>query len=158
MVSMLHFNSDEELTIFGEHVIERGVFLWRLKIIKIECNNDSVIPDPHIGIVTSDDEYLQKYTYSLNWEQGCQLDAGCHLLWSSLAGIPEKQRYNCLWNGHGDILEMVLDLNKRTLKYKVNGKDFGVAFNSIPTGQYRLALGCMDAKGSEFEILDSHYL
>ena len=41
---------------------------------------------------------------------------------------------------NGDILEMILNLNQYTLRYKINGKDYGVAFEDIEKTKYRAAI------------------
>merc|ERR1712228_1023042 len=40
----------------------------------------------------------------------------------------------------GDVVEMTLDLDRRTLSFAVNEKDYGVAFNEIAEGEYRAAV------------------
>ena len=41
---------------------------------------------------------------------------------------------------NGDIIEMILDLDNYTLKYIVNGKDYGFAYDDIEKCKYRAAL------------------
>ena len=36
-----------------------------------------------------------------------------------------------------DIVEMIIDFDKRTIKYIINGKDYGVAFKELPKRKYR---------------------
>merc|ERR1712039_294224 len=40
----------------------------------------------------------------------------------------------------GDIVEMILDLEQRTLRYKVNDSDNGVAFENIEKTEYKAAI------------------
>ena len=52
----------------------------------------------------------------------------------------------------GDIIEMELDLNNLTIKYIINGKDYGIAFNNIENCNYRAAV-TIDGGGSSITLL-----
>ena len=52
----------------------------------------------------------------------------------------------------GDVIEMILDLYSFTLRYKINDKDLGIAFEDIEDTQYRGA--CSSEKhGVKLEML-----
>ena len=59
------------------------------------------------------------------------------------------------WNHQGDILEMKLDLDNKTLSYKVNDSDFVELFPQIEISSkgYRFALGVNQNAGSKFQFL-----
>jgi len=40
----------------------------------------------------------------------------------------------------GDVLEIKLDQKNHRLEYSVNGKSLGVAFNNLPSQQYKLGI------------------
>ena len=71
--------------------------------------------------------------------------------WSTLysAGKP----YGTKFNAKDDTLSIKLDLNKRTISYAINEKDYGVAFDSIDISSYCLAVGFYNIKGTEIELL-----
>ena len=93
-----------------------------------------------------------KYDARGDWDRvGHQLCAGNNELWDK-SGRPCYYA-NCRWRETGDILEMILDLNEKTLRYILNGKDCGIAFNDIDDGSYRLAVTCWGGTGAEFEFL-----
>ena len=53
----------------------------------------------------------------------------------------------------GDIIEMYLDLKQLTLSYKINGKDYGIAFKDIEQTEYRAAIW-VGGEGSAIKLLD----
>ena len=55
----------------------------------------------------------------------------------------------------GDVVEMILDLEKRTLGHKVNEKDYGVAFENIEDTSYK-AFSFMNWKNDSIELLSHH--
>ena len=57
----------------------------------------------------------------------------------------------------GDIVEMILDLDKFQLKYVVNGEDFGVAFDNIEDTGYRVAVS-MNKTNDEIEFISYQVL
>ena len=54
------------------------------------------------------------------------------------------------WHNEGDILEINLDLNEKTLSAKVNDKDFGVVFKKVSKKRYRFAISVCGGGGFEF--------
>ena len=147
-------------TAFGEMVVSEGVFVWRIQILAL-VHDGSYLEAPFIGIIEDDEGKLEFYRDSDIWGYcGYQLCAGdtgqlfCYMDYKQ--GTPkhiETEDYRCEWKEDGDILEMTLDLNKRTLSFKVNDKDFGVAYSNIKQTSYRLALSMEKFEGSQFEFL-----
>ena len=56
----------------------------------------------------------------------------------------------------GDIIEMILDLNKMELRYMVNEHDYGIAFKDIENTSYRGALSFYDEDHS-IEFIEYKY-
>ena len=59
-----------------------------------------------------------------------------------IAGYGKLSYYYCEYGircNNGDIIEMELNMDERCLKYIINGKDYGVAFD-VPRGNYRAAV------------------
>ena len=48
-----------------------------------------------------------------------------------------ERRYKCK---NGDLIEMIVDMDKLSISYKVNDKDFGVAFEEIDETEYRAGI------------------
>ena len=53
----------------------------------------------------------------------------------------------------GDIVEMILDLNIFTLRYKTNDQDMGIAFKGIEDTEYRVACSSEHSSGVKIEML-----
>ena len=154
--SVITVDSDQLYpTAFGGVIVNKdiqGSFKWRLKILSLIYDGDYGMEAPYIGIIIDDEKNLVKYKDDDNWDDcGYQLCAANGILCCNMSFRTEP--YWCKWCKDGDILEMTLDLNARTLSYKVNDKDFGVAFSNIKQANYRLALSMDKSKGSKFELL-----
>ena len=63
-----------------------------------------------------------------------------------------RREYGDRYCKQGDVIEMILNLNKLQLSYKVNGEDYGIAFNNISDTTYRAAL-CLHYSGDSVELL-----
>ena len=48
---------------------------------------------------------------------------------------------------------MTLNLDKLTISFKINDKDYGVGFSNIVPAPYRLALTVLDCQGACFQLL-----
>ena len=55
----------------------------------------------------------------------------------------------------GDVVEMILDLEKKTLSYKVNEKDYGIACQNIENTSYK-AFVFMNFQADSLELLSYH--
>ena len=149
--SIISITGDD--TAFGTYAISRGVFTWRVIIISsISWMRGSMNGSkPHIGIIEDNDKYISQFRYDSDWDDyGYKLCAGDGSLYS-YSKRQDKTIIDCLWNKEGDILEMMLDLNERTLSFKINNKDFGILFRNIKQCSYRLALSA-GSHCSEFMI------
>ena len=151
----IRFDTDSDCTAFGEHVVESGIFIWRLRVIFMIYNYEMFIAHPYIGIVDCDEADLEDYRSTGSWDRiGYQLCAGNAGLFGHYQDVHETpQSYECKWNQRDDILEMILNLEERTLSFIVNGQDYGIAFSKIKQTKYRLALGVVNSKSSQFVLL-----
>ena len=161
----IKFVSDMRRTAFGTLVVEEGVFRWKLKIISFD-NLREGYGYPYVGVIENDVDLTEYKNYGFWDEVGCQLCAGNSGLYShdsdlydtdddasyhDQVNVIATDNYQCEWKKVGDILEIILDLNERTLRFAVNDKDCGIAFRNIKQTSYRLAL-TMDVV-AEFELL-----
>ena len=147
-------------TAYGSNVIEDGIHKWKIKILSIRYDF-SFAGVPFIGIIKDDEQYLKKYVDRGTWECDGYLFCGGN---GEFCGMndPDDVKYEDLlmglkWKRPNDILEIVLDLNQRTLQFSVNGEDPMIVWGKdgddcIEKGKYRLALtcSCMDA---QFQLL-----
>merc|ERR1712228_498646 len=75
----------------------------------------------------------------------------CVLEPSTNQKIKKETKYGELLR-NGSIVDVILDCNAHTLKYKINGKDYGIAYHHIPSGKYCLAV-TMTQKNDRVQLL-----
>ena len=145
------FSKDTNVTAFGSHVAENGIFKWKIRIISISY--ESVFKAyPYVGIIKDDDSVLKAYTDRASWEyDGYQFCAGTGSFYG-MGDPDEGESFDVKWNKPNDILEIILDLNQRTLEFIINEIESVVAPLIIAKGKYRLAIGVNNAKGAQFEL------
>ena len=131
-------------TAYGDTVVSQGKFVWRLQISSPNDDDTETFESPYIGIIEDKRLLLKKYRDSAKWDMhGYQLLAGGDgSIYTRMTHSKndKTRKYQCVWMEEGDILEMTLDLNHRTLSFKVNDKDFGIGVSDIKQTKYRLAL------------------
>ena len=149
--SMITMHCDQDVTAFGCHVVTKGIFKWRIKMVKFTYDEKIDGSPPYVGIIEDNEEYMEEYKNSCDWDENGYLL--CCKIGRLLCGDILTSDYPCRWNKEGDILEMTLDLNERTLSFKVNDEDYGVAFEDIEEREYRLAFGGYKCDGSQFMLL-----
>eukprot|EP01084_Bolivina_argentea_P227005 383392_1 len=156
--SKIKFETSSDATAFGKTVVTEGIFVWRVQIISIKFGVWQA--PPYVGIVEATEQNLYSFQNSSSFEDaGYQLCGGSNTLCGMNENPLNKFRtditvdYSCYWNKPNDILEIVLNLNERTLGFIVNGIDYGVAFRNIKQTNYCLALSYAGCAGSEFLFL-----
>ena len=65
----------------------------------------------------------------------------------------QRYKYTNHTKQNNDVIEMILDLNKRELRFICNDKDFGAAFKQIEDSSYRAAVSFY-SKDYAIELLD----
>ena len=153
--SMLTINTKEYVTAFGSHIVTEGVFKWKIQMQKM-TNKPGFGKPPFVGIMEDSEANLKRYKDDCNWDDnGYQFCAQSGALFCPYTEREKKtDKYECRWMQKGEILHVILDLNDKTLSFKVNDEDFGVAFKNIKHGNYRLAFSTWECKGSEFVLLE----
>ena len=143
----VHTRSRGYCSAFLSNIVSKGIHKWRFQ--QISGNNQ------YIGICDNslplkDDRYLNDWYH---WKAPLASFGLC-LITGYLRGKQELQhkwgKY-CPITKKGDIIELCLDLNKMELKYIINGKDYGKAFD-IPPGQYRVGV-CLAYRHSSCKLL-----
>ena len=131
-------------TAFGDTVVTEGKFVWRLQIKHMGEGVNIDGESPYVGIIEDNIKSLVRYKNSDDWDgDGCQLAAGYGNVYCNMQPeehINAEQYYDCQWDKDGDILEITLDLGERTISFKVNDIDYGVAVSNIKQTKYRLVL------------------
>lgn len=146
-------STDAYMSMFGLYVVTEGVFKWKIKLIKWNEDNYGAC-SPYIGIIEDNKEYIKNYLNDNNWDQyGYQISSAPARYHRGSGSVVRKCDYTLRWCKQGDILEMTLDLDERTLSFKLNDEDFGVVFSNIVLGSYRLALTVLECEGACFQLL-----
>ena len=113
---------------FLSNIVTDGIHHWTFKMGKVVH---------FLGICSNKD--ISKHTKALFYMKqpesfGLNLIIGC--LRGNAQNIPGQYCPNCK---EGDKVEMHLDLNQMELKFIINDKDYGKAFD-IPSGEYRVGI------------------
>ena len=67
----------------------------------------------------------------------------------------KKKKYLPNSIGHNDKIKMILDTAQRSLSFKRNGKEFGIAYNDIDTSKvYHMAVVMCSFEGKRVELTD----
>ena len=149
--------TDGFATAYGSATITEKVHKWLIKIMVLHRDEEKYLVAPYIGIIEDKEEYLRESQNDDKWEDhGYQLCGGRNsgYTYSQIEGGDHvTDHYGCIWDKEGDVLEINLDLEKRTLAFKLNEKDYGVAFSNIKQTSYRLALTLYRCKEGKFALL-----
>ena len=136
-------------TIFLDQTISSGIHEYKFRIFIAE--RDQNYFDLSIGIIMdkfikpenikNECHFLQDTGYGFSTSRAI---ASCKSNWLSreYAKIPND----------GDIITMIVDLEQNTISYKINDEDYGVAFDQIEEGEYRVAVYSYTI-GSKIELL-----
>ena len=148
--NMITYTTDNMMTAYGSQTVKSGKFTWRLRLKSYTYCRAGAFP-PYIGIIQDNDAMMKRYEDGNGWEAvGYQLSSAptCFATDGEVAGA-----YKCSWCKNGAVLEMTLDLDKRSPSFVMNGTDYGNAFWDIQVDTYRLAISMLFSQGSEIELL-----
>ena len=97
-----------------------------------------------LDVVQNDDEWISNYTKSRGWYKqgkGFGFIANKAKCVSKVNNTLQFWKYGEGFNQQDNTIQIILDVNKGTLRYVINGNDYGVALDYIDkTKGYRLAL------------------
>ena len=131
--------------------ISNGIHEYEFKILSFDQDGKDYY-DISIGIIST--EHFEK---SKNDKHFCFVDKETGYGYTTSQGVIESEvngyfetKYGTRCN-EGDIVKMTVDLDNYQLKYKVNDKDFGIAFDNIQKNTYKIAL-YLFGKGSKVQI------
>ena len=132
-------------TAFFSKVAKKGIHEWKFRLNKFDSAGFTTI----VGIwkTTFPMRYHVKLSTSSTRFYGYYLNN--KTLTASGSGIRREYGEYCR---EGDVIEMILNLNKLQLSYRVTEKDYGIAFNNIEDTTYRAAL-CLHYRGDIIELL-----
>ena len=110
--------------------LPKYMFSWSLVIgvWKVKSANKQVTDTYFTNCTQNQGEYEWGYAYDISYTQLVEK-----------TGHYSNQRKYGLKIKIGDIVEMILDLNLFTLRYKINDEDMGIAFENIEDTEYKAA-------------------
>ena len=164
-------NRREGITLYGNHVAVNGSkHDWKIRMNKFGIKDSGAgftkWMNPAVGIIVNNDETLKKFS-SGNYEsaawahvgKGYAFIGGAKYLYSkkTSSNIVDKYRDagGAKFNEDGDIIEVHLDLINHTLGYTVNDEYFGIGFEEVEPGDYRLAISLSTYNAeSRFQFLE----
>ena len=155
ITNQIMFTSIDDTTAFGCHVVEgdlNGFYKWKIRLISIKY--DAIFrAHPYVGIIKDDENILNEYIDNGSWQfDGYQFCGGTGSFYSMDA--PDvTHSIDFKWKCPNDILEIILDFEEQTLKLVLNEKESVIVSDCLEKGRYRLALGCNNAQGAQFELL-----
>ena len=121
------------------NIVSTGINIWKFSLNKVSDNWNI------IGVTKTKYKQYVDNTFVMNKNDGYgylirYMDGLCaHLTNPGDPGNAGK-KYGSKKLESGDIIEVILDLNKLCLSYKVNDIDLGVAFKNIEKTTYRAAV------------------
>ena len=151
--SSVILKNDAWVTAYGQAVVKSDIYKWRIKIENLE-QDQKYREGPYVVIIVDKVQYLKQYISSDGWdEDGYQLLAGLGNI-AFCIGEQVEFESDCSWSKEGDILEITLDMNARTLMFVVNDdEDTAIICSNIMQSEYRLALTPGRLHGAKFVLL-----
>eukprot|EP01084_Bolivina_argentea_P124593 220774_1 len=139
------------------NTIDTGIYKWTFKLICYHSVDSQVL---NIGIhkiaikssVQKDNwNQIPNSGYLFDFDDGRLMDP------ISIYGYgPDQRRYGKTAK-IGYTIDMILNLDKRTLSYNINGKPYGIAFKKIAKTAY-IAVIHVNLKNTQVQLVASQYL
>ena len=151
---------NEYQSVFGCAVATNGRHHWRLKIVQTTYH---MLWNTMIGILQinkeKDSKQRVRNTYFTENGHSYAFIGNCCALEPNMITKKkmdddddgESMKYGELLR-NGSIVDVILDCNEHTLKYKINDNDYGIAYHHIPAGKYCLAV-TMTQKNDRIQLL-----
>ena len=121
-------------TAFIKHVVSTGLFRWTFKIENI-VEPGKYWTDFVIGIIDSTKDLSHISNRFFCWKDEKRFNASQGEI---IADHHESGRYGIVCKTN-DVIEMELNMNELYVKYIINGKDYGKAFD-VKHGSYKAAV------------------
>ena len=131
---------------FLSNIVSKGIHKWKFQSIAgqfIGICNDSV---------RNEWKYLNDWYYCNTASSSYGLFLKTGQLRGGKKGLYHREKYCPPRSSCGDVIEMCLDLNRMELKFVINDKDYGKAFD-VPPGNYRVGV-CSHANATGFKLLE----
>ena len=143
---------------FLSNYVDKDYHEWRFTVMSVSnCYCDTIF----FGICNNQIQfrkYLNKFCYPMSgsfFQMELQTKAfGLNVWQRGLRGGNNDEKIYCDVCKRGDIIDMCLDLNTLELRYKINDKDYGKAFDIPPGSSWR---ACVSLFGQDNVVRLIHY-
>lgn len=136
---------------------------WKLKLLKFVPNTKAgqAWCRLMIGIFNADlaitrcDTFFSFGEYEYIWNCDRHYGRGDDIISVLGSEIYHRQETKKLYGDvakTGDVIDIYVDCEKRTVSFSINDIDYGVAFKDVKQGKYRLAV-CLTGIGTSIQIL-----
>ena len=140
-------------TAFMSNIIEHGKYEWKFRLNKYDGTgviigvwniNDQPKIDDALNTWIGRDKNTSSYVY--DWRNTQINNDGIHekIPIRAMKGYGQRPK-------KGSVIEMCLDLNVGSLSFKIDGEDYGVAYDNIKPSKYRAALSSW--QGNDIQYL-----
>ena len=137
---------DWNCTIVGDKEIPKNkLSKWKIKLKKFKITDNTVNTFIGVGPNNLDNK---KHFYNYCWSLSCGEDK----IWNKTKQIKYNNYPGNL--NEGDIIEVTVDMNRRTLSFKINGIDYGIACDDIPIDEQLYPIVLINDMNQMVEIVD----
>ena len=146
-----HKQGSTNKSAYLSRIVDHGVYCWKFKLHKVYVSGFTMC----IGV------WKSKYEINTNNKLHISLE-GQHYTWVVTRNyLKPRNNHKTIYNERklveGDIIDMILDLNKLQLRYRVNGEDFGIAKDNIEQTAYQATVSFYYA-GDSILLMDSKWI
>ena len=122
----------EWTSVYGRHSIDKGSYTWEVTI-KASCQWFS------FGLIEDKPDILEEFIESINYvdAHGCVLHDNGKFYRGSTSPLKD---YSAAFEDADAKITMTLDMDNHTLRYIVNGKDYGVVTDKLDKKKYRMVV------------------
>ena len=142
-IAIFNQKSSKNMTIVCDTIFDSDIHYYTIKIIKFDSSFDIIM-----GFVPSKYKPKKDYVGDINAGFGYMFDGDIYNRDNKIYG----KLYQSKGLSIGDIVKCEINFNNKTIKYYVNNKDIGIAFDNV-NGSVKPGL-TLYRNGNSVELLD----
>ena len=143
--SIITKTATEYGTSYLSRIVHSGVHKWKFKLLSVQGYTLNIgLWKTKYPIETRKFLTQKRKQYAYQASHGCLTDSNPN---NGNTYTPDRSygKYGCC---NGDVIDMILDLKERTIRFCVNDKDCGIAYKDIDPEQYRSTIGMYNIEDS----------
>ena len=132
-------------SVYGINTVKSPqIFTWKIRL-------NTYVYWACIGLIKDDTKVLKENITDNSYGRE---DPGCFLINHGAMCYQWKRKENYVkrFDQKGDIIQVTLNMKQHTIRYKVNGIDYGIAYDKLYEDSYRLVVSISD-NNEEIELL-----